>query len=101
LASRYERPDLAALPALERVAGALTNEITGWRRRCMKAEAELAEARARPIGPGSASAAVRQRLGELETEARELRRRIASAKEQIEQLRTRLRFVDERVGGSP
>ena len=88
------------LTRLERVAQALEQELAGWRRRCMKAEAELEEARGRigPVGSGDA-VGLRQRLVELEAEKQALTARILMAREQIEQLRTRLRFVEEQVAG--
>src|SRR5690606_11186594 len=43
--SAYERPDLAALAELERLVVALTEELAGWRRRCLASETELQELR--------------------------------------------------------
>jgi hypothetical protein len=103
LASPYVAPDLARLDELERITRAVAEEIAGWRRRSLSAESELEELGARTgVGAyGSGDIAqVRQRTADLEAENRELKRRIAVAREQIEQLRTRLRFVDERVTGA-
>ena len=100
MASPYEPPDLARLDALERVARALGDEIASWRRRCLAAEAELEELKARAASYVSGDIAqTRQRSTDLEVENRELSRRIEAAQEQIEQLRTRLRFVAEQVAG--
>jgi chromosome segregation ATPase len=81
---------------LEATAKALETELAGWRRRCLKAEGELDEAarRVAPMTTGDA-ALLRQRGAELEAENQRLRERITTAREQIEQLRTRLRFVEE------
>lgn len=95
MASPYVPPDLAQLEALERIAAAVAEEIAGWRRRCLAAEAELEELRARSASYLSGDLALaRQRTADLESENRELRGRIAAAREQLEQLRTRLRFVE-------
>jgi len=100
LASASERPDLARLAELERIAGLVAEEVTAWRERCLAAEAELAELRAKGASFVSGDIAqARERTTELEAENRELSARIAVAREQIEQLRTRLRFVDEGAFG--
>ncbi len=84
------------MKALEATATALETELAGWRRRCLKAEAELEEgARRVPTITTGDAALLRQRTVELEAENHRLRDRIATAREQIEQLRTRLRFVEE------
>jgi len=99
LASRSERPD-QALEGLERIAGLLETELAGWRRRCLKAEAEVEEARTRvPEVTTGDLALLRIRIGEVESENQRLRDRIAQAREQLEQLKTRLRFVGDQVTG--
>jgi chromosome segregation ATPase len=91
----------AAFAELERVAGLLEEELANWRRRCLKAEAEVEDARGRvPQVTAGDMALMRQRVNELETENASLRSRIASAREQVEQLRTRLRFVGDPVEGT-
>jgi len=90
----------AALTALEQTAQALEGELASWRRRCLKAEAEIDEAAQRVPEVTSADVALlRRRIDELETENQRLRDRIGSARDQVEQLKTRLRFVEEHVGG--
>ena len=88
------------LNELEAVARQLEEELAGWRRRCLKAETELEEIRSRvpPITAGDV-ALMRQRTVDLEAENQLLRDRIDNAREQLEQLRTRLRFVGEQAGG--
>jgi chromosome segregation ATPase len=81
------------------VAQALEEELANWRRRSMKAEAEVEEVRGKSGAVAGDLAAVRQRVTELEAENRRLEDRIAAAREQVEQLRTRLRFVEEQVTG--
>ncbi|MEZ4457825.1 MAG: hypothetical protein R2882_14950 [Gemmatimonadales bacterium] len=88
------------LGELEQIAAMLEDELAGWRRRCLKAETELDEARNRvPAVSPADLAAARQQVTELEAENQALRQRIAHAREQVEQLRTRLRFVGDQVGG--
>jgi len=62
-------------------------------------EAALGKAR---TGVGGASVDLqqnRQRIALLEGENQLLRQRIAAAREQVEQLRTRLRFIEDRGTG--
>lgn len=101
MAYSYERPDLAALADLEQVLTHLADELAGWRRRTLRAEAELAEARAsggKPAGPELKQA--RQRLIELETENQALRQRIETARERLSGLAARLTFLEQHGGGN-
>lgn len=85
---------------LERIAGRLEEELAGWRRRCLAAEGDLEQSRDRvPQVTLGEMNQMRQRLSEVEAENERLQRRIGHAREQLEQLRTRLRFVGEQVGG--
>ena len=43
MAYAYERPDLRTLDELDRLVGAVTEELAVWRRRAQKAETELAD----------------------------------------------------------
>ena len=98
--SPYERPDHARLAELEAIVQVVAEEVAVWRRRCLEAESELAELRAKGASFVSGDIAqARQQTTDLESENRELHRRIAIAREQIEQLRTRLRFVDAQIVG--
>jgi FtsZ-binding cell division protein ZapB len=98
----YERPDLKALEDLERVLRHVGEELAGWRRRALTAEAELADARAAgggaPAGPALKEA--RKRVVELETENQTLRQRIDTAKERLRVLATRLSFLEQQSGGT-
>ncbi len=99
MASHSEHPE-QALAALERVAGLLEAELAGWRRRCLAAEGELAEAKNRvPEVTTGDVALLRSRITEVESENQRLRDRIVGAREQLEQLKTRLRFVGEQATG--
>lgn len=100
MASPYVPPDLERIEALERIAAAVAEEIAAWRKRCLAAETEVEELKARAASFISGDIALaRQRTADLESENRELRLRIAAAREQLEQLRTRLRFVEGQVTG--
>jgi chromosome segregation ATPase len=87
---------------LEQLLAAVEQEMASWRARCQRAEQELAQA-----GPGKGKGGhgpaelsqARLKLGTLEGENQDLRRRIAAAREHIERLRTRLRFVEEHGAG--
>ena len=101
MAYSYERPDLAALADLEQVLTHLADELAGWRRRTLRAEAELAEARAsggKVAGPELKQA--RQRVIELETENQALRQRIEAARERLSGLAARLTFLEQHGGGN-
>jgi predicted nucleic acid-binding Zn-ribbon protein len=102
LASSYERPDAAALDQVEALVHALAEELAAWRKRCQRAETELAEMKARGgtlAGPELLQ--VRQRIVDLERENQELRQRIAAAREHLMALRSRLVFLEDRQAVSP
>jgi chromosome segregation ATPase len=93
--SVYERPDLAALAELERLVTGLTEELAGWRSRCLAAESELQGARAQGgVAAGPELARARARVGELERENRELAARIDAARGRVTALAQRLALVE-------
>jgi FtsZ-binding cell division protein ZapB len=97
----YERPDQLALADLEQVANHLAEELAGWRRRTLKAEAELQQARANGgVLAGPELNQARQRVIELETENQALRLRIEAAKERLRALAGRLTFMEQHGGGT-
>ncbi len=97
----YERPDNLALGDLEQVVGHLAEELAGWRRRTLKAEAELQQARANGgVLAGPELNQARQRVIELETENQALRLRIEAAKERLRVLAGRLSFMEQHGGGT-
>lgn len=97
----YERPDQKALADLEQVLHNLAEELAGWRRRTLKAEAELQEARANGgVLAGPELTQSRQRIIELETENLALRQRIDAAKERLGTLAGRLTFLEQHGGGN-
>jgi len=89
---------------LEQLLAAVEQEMASWRARCQRAEQELAQAGpgrgkgGHGHGPAELSQA-RLKIGTLEGENQDLKRRIGAAREHIERLRTRLRFVEEHGTG--
>jgi dynactin complex subunit len=101
VAYTYERPDLLALTELERVLQHMAEELAAWRRRSLKAEAELKEAQASGgVVAGSELKESRQRVIDLETENQALRQRIDAAKERLRALAARLSFLEQHGGGN-
>jgi dynactin complex subunit len=101
VAYTYERPDLPALAELERVLQHMAEELAAWRRRTLKAEAELKEAQASGgVVAGSELKESRQRVIDLETDNQALRQRIDAAKERLRVLAARLSFLEQHGGGN-
>jgi FtsZ-binding cell division protein ZapB len=97
----YERPDQKALTELERVVHHLAEELAGWRRRTLKAEGELQQARANgTVLAGPELNQARQRVVELETENQALRQRIDAAKDRLQVIAGRLSFLEQPGGGN-
>ena len=92
----YERPDGHALQELGELLQYVGEELAAWRRRSLKAEAELGEARAKGgtvAGPELIQA--RQRLLDLEIENQALRQRIDAARDRLQLLANRLGFLEQ------
>jgi hypothetical protein len=99
--SYYERPDQKALRDLEHVVHHLAEELAGWRRRTLKAEGELQQARENGgVLAGPELTQARQRVIELETENQALRLRIEAAKDRLRSLAGRLSFLEQHGGGT-
>ncbi len=97
----YDRPDQKALGDLEQVVQHLAEELAGWRRRTLKAEGELQQARDNDgVVAGPELTQARQRIIELETENQALRARIDAAKERLSALAGRLSFLEQHGGGN-
>jgi hypothetical protein len=97
----YERPDERAMTDLEQVLHNIAEELAGWRRRTLKAEAKLQEARANGgVLAGPELTQTRQRVIELEMENLALRQRIDAAKERLGALAGRLSFLEQHGGGN-
>ncbi len=92
--SSDERPEARALDQLEEVLGHVTDELSSWRRRALKAEGQHRG----DLGEYDLVAA-RERVSELERENVELHERLGRARERVEGLLSRLKFVEEQVTG--
>ncbi len=94
----YVRPDTASLTDLERVLRHLTEELAGWRRRCLKAESEIQGLKAQDgMVPGDELLQLRARLLDLERENLELTARMERAREMVGRLQHRLAFLEDAV----
>ncbi len=77
----------------------LGDELGGWRRRCLKAEAELQSVKGKEgMVPGDELVRLRTRLLDLERENLELETRLDRAREMLGRLQQRLAFVAESPG---
>lgn len=96
--SSYARPDFAAIEELEGLLRHLGDELAAWRRRCLRAEQDLAAFKERGgVMPSPDAVAGRQRLAELEQENLALRARLDSAGERVQMLVSRLTFLERDV----
>lgn len=94
--SSAERPEARALAELESVIGHVAEELAAWRRRALKAEGQ------RPDTAGPADlVSARERTLELERHNADLVGRLQAARERLERLAQRLRFLEEQVGAEP
>lgn len=94
MASVAERPDLDALRELEDVLRLLTEELAGWRRRALTAEARVAETARLAEGGGNGS----DTLEALEEANRSLEQRLVTARTQVQEILGRLRFLEQQEG---
>ena len=88
----YVGPEFVALDQLEGVLQHLTDELASWRRRALKAESERSE-----LGPGHDPVGTRERIVDLEDENRLLHERLGSARQRVQELLSRLRFLEDQV----
>ena len=95
MAYTYERRDLRALDELETLVRHLLDELAGWRRRAIKAEAELQELRTTAGATGGDVSKVRKRVAELEAENQALRQRVDTARDRVRTLVGRLSFLEQ------
>lgn len=99
MTSPYVRPDLAAFDELEKLLGHLAEELASWRRRCLKAEAEVQALKARGgMVPGEEVTRTKSKQLELERENLEFRARVERAREMVSTLHQRLAFLEAESG---
>jgi hypothetical protein len=92
----YERPDFRALDELEQLLRHVGEELAAWRRRSLKAEAELQDFKTKGTGPaGPELLQSRQRVIDLEVENQVLRQRIEAARERVATIESRLTFLSQ------
>lgn len=93
----YERPDFRALDELEKLLRHAMEELAAWRRRSLKAEAELQDYKARGGrgGGGPEVVQARQRIIELELENQQWRLRVEAAREKLQMIEGRLAFLTQ------
>jgi hypothetical protein len=85
-----DRPELASFRELESLVRHLVDELAGFRRRALQAEARL---KAIETGGGPASAGLIERVAVLEAENRDLARRVESATGKARHMLARVRFL--------
>jgi len=87
-----DRPEFQALHELEQVLANLRDGIADWRRRAQRAEAERTDLEA-----GADVVSLQQRLVNLEAENDDLHKRLDAARNRLEDLLSRMRFLEEQV----
>jgi chromosome segregation ATPase len=97
LAYDGERADAQVLDQLEAILRHVADELSSWRSRAQKAEAELKDIGARGAGTARADPDVKARATELEQENRALRQRVEAAKVRVQDLLSRLTFLEEQA----
>lgn len=88
------------LDQLETILRHVAEELTGWRTRALKAEAELKESGARGGGGGGVAKPdleTRGRVADLEQENKTLRQRVEAARLRVHDLLSRLTFLEEQA----
>ncbi len=93
-----ERADADVLDQLETILRHVADELATWRARALKAEGDLKDSGARS-GAGTAKPDVeaRSRAAELEQENRQLRLRVEAARARVQDLVSRLAFLEEQA----
>ena len=90
--SSEDRPEFEALDELRDVLHSVTEELAAWRRRALKAESDQAE-----LGLGHDVVANREKVVALESENTDMQQRLETARVRVEELLTRLRFLEQQV----
>jgi predicted nucleic acid-binding Zn-ribbon protein len=90
--SNSARPEIQAISELESVVRHLADELAGWRRRALRAEAEKAE-----VGAGHDAVVSREKVVKLERESRELKERLEAVRGRVGDVLKRLQFLEEQA----
>ena len=92
MGSDRERPEQKAFHELHQLVRHLADELSGFRRRALQAEARVKELEDAAGVPASGKLPT-QKVSELERENAELRSRLDSAAERTRQMLDRMRFL--------
>lgn len=96
--SGHARPDPEPLPELVRLVRALGEELAGYRKRALSAEARLRMLEERVV---QVTGVTSEQVVELERENAELRERVAAARDRTSRMLARVRFLkQQRDGGA-
>jgi len=87
LAYAGERADLRALEELEGLLRAVSEDLTGWRARALRAEGSS----------GRPDPELRNRIADLESENKTLRQRVDAARARVHEMLGRLTFLEEQA----
>jgi hypothetical protein len=94
------RPEIAAFRELETLVRHLGDELAGFRRRALLAEARIREIDGQgATPPAKQQRALEERVTELEHENAALRGRLESATARTRQMLERVRFIRQQVQG--
>lgn len=95
--STHAHPDSAPVVELTRLVRALGEELAGYRKRALSAEARLRTLEERVVQMTGVSS---ERVVELEQENADLKQRVAAARERTTRMLARVRFLkQQREGG--
>jgi cell division protein FtsB len=98
LAYDSERADAQVVDQLETILRHVADELSTWRARALKAEAELKEGGARGGGAGAKpDPETRSRVLDVEQENKALRQRVEAARLRVHDLLSRLTFLEEQA----
>ncbi len=96
--SDQERPELRALRELTTLVGHLSEELAGFRRRALVAEARVRELEQAGTA-GAEDRALRERVTGLEQENSELRARLEGATTRTQAMLDRVHFLRQQLQG--
>ncbi|MEX2154030.1 MAG: hypothetical protein WD825_11880 [Gemmatimonadaceae bacterium] len=94
--SGNDRPELRAFKELETLVRHLGEELAAFRRRALSAEAQLKDSGQGHSAKGR-SAALGDRMADLETENEKLKSRLESTEDRVRQMMDRVRFLRQQL----